>query len=114
MVCGLNLAKVAGPSVRQEYLERANTEFGHLRFRIIDLGQHACSTTGACFWLCLAAGLKNCNWQIDPQALPGLQGYACHLEELRGMSVHELDGARPAAIQHTPLGLFAYHLRQYM
>ena len=49
VVCGINVEKLASDAVRDEYIERANAEFGHFRFVVVDLGQHACSTTWACF-----------------------------------------------------------------
>ena len=48
--------KLAGGEVAAQHGRRAQTEF-HFTPRVRDLGQHAGDATGACFWLCLAAGL---------------------------------------------------------
>ena len=45
---------LAGESTRAEYVRRAGEHFGCGGFSVLDLGQYAASTTGACFWLCLA------------------------------------------------------------
>ena len=34
VVCGINVEKLASVAVRDDYLARANTEFGHLRFKV--------------------------------------------------------------------------------
>ena len=95
-------------------MERATAEFGHLRFVVVDLGQHACSTTGACFWLCLAAGLSGSDWHIDAQALPGIADCESLLAEIRQSAPHVLDRAPSNDIEHSAVGRLAYRLRQYM
>jgi len=95
-------------------MERATAEFGHLRFVVVDLGQHACSTTGACFWLCLAAGLSVSDWHIDAQALPGIADCESLLAEIRQSAPHVLDRAPSNDIEHSAVGRLAYRLRQYM
>ena len=72
-------------------MERATAQFGHLRFVVVDLGQHACSTTGACFWLCLSAGLSVSDWHIHAQALPGIADCESLLAEIRQSAPHLLD-----------------------
>ena len=64
VVCGLGHELLASQTVRQEYAQRAQEEFV-LRVRVVDLGQHAGPTTGACFWLCLAGALSTCGWELD-------------------------------------------------
>ena len=114
IVCGINVEKLASGPVRNAYLERANAEFRHLRFKVVDLGQHADSTTGACFWLCLAAGLSECDWHIDTQALPGIADCENLLAEVRLAAPHLLDNAPSRDIEHSAVGRLAYRLRQYM
>lgn len=114
VVCGINVEKLASVAVRNEYIERANAEFGHLRFAVVDLGQHACSTTGACFWLCLAAGLSGCDWHIDAQDMPGIADCESLLAEMRQSSPHLLDRAPSNDVEHSAVGRFAYRLRQHM
>ena len=116
MVFSLNLVEVAGHSVREEYLERVKAvpDYSSLAFRVVDLGQHAFKTTGACFWLCLAAGLSRCQWSGDAHALPGISDCYQLLSEVRAMPLVSLDGANREAIEHTSLGIFAYKLRQHM
>ena len=48
-------------SVRTQYQERARAEL-HVNVAVVDFGQYAGRTTGACFWLCLAAGLSSSRW----------------------------------------------------
>ena len=112
-VIRLNTEKVACVSVRQDYEQRATDDL-LLGLQAVDLGEHAASTTGACFWLCLAAGLSQCDWQLDIQALPGLSDYHQHSADLRSMPLRALDRAPRGDIEHTPLGRFAFGLRQYM
>ena len=84
---------------------------------MVDLGQHAGETTGACFWLSLAAGLSQGSWQIDSQALPGLADATALLEQLRAMpkqNLHKLDNKGKEHIQSTELGRFAERLRHFM
>ena len=114
VVCGINVEKLASVAVRNDYLERANAEFGHLSFVVVDLGQHACSTTGACFWLCLAAGLSRCDWHIDAQVLPGIADCESLLAEIREGAPHLLDKAPSRDVEHSALGRLAYRLRQYI
>ena len=114
VVCGINLPRLASAAVRGEYLARATAEFGHLRFAVVDLGQYAHSTTGACFWLCLAAGLSACDWQIDAQALPGIADCCGLLAEIRQSSPQLLDRAPGGDIEYSAVGCLAYRLRQYM
>ena len=72
-VVRLSLEKVATVLVRQDYEQTARDDL-LVDSPAVHLGEHAASTTGACFWLCLAAGLSQCNWLLDTQALPGLSG----------------------------------------
>ena len=47
----------ADQALRADYGQRAVSDL-QKRVHVIDLGQHAGETTGACFWLCLTAGLS--------------------------------------------------------
>ena len=49
-------AKLGNDEVTTQYSQRARNEF-NFEPVVLDLGQYAGRTTGACFWLCLAAGL---------------------------------------------------------
>ena len=96
-------------SVRTQYQERALAEL-HLNVAVVDFGQHAGRTTGACFWLCLAAGLSSSRWVPDqalPDAIPTL------LEQTRALDLQSLDRARSSVVKDSPLGLLAASLRQF-
>ncbi len=112
-VLQMNLEKVSGSAVRSEYVQRAREHF-HRDFHVVDLGQHAASTTGACFWLCLAAGLSKSGWRIEAHALPGLADSVELLADVQAMPLVDLDGKPGRDIAQTPLGRFAFKLRQYM
>ena len=56
--------------VLTQYSQRARDEF-QFDARVWDLGQFAGRTSGACFWLCLAAGLAERGPNVLAQALPG-------------------------------------------
>jgi hypothetical protein len=111
-----DFSKVASSAVRTQYLQRAQALPGLLghAVRIVDLGQHAGTSTAACFWLCLAAGLSKCDWRVDAQAWPGLVGCSALLGGMMQMAIPDLDGKPRQAIYESPLGRFAYRLRQYM
>ena len=66
----VDCAKLGEDDVLTQYSQRAQRE---LNFdpRIWDLGQFVGRTTGACFWLCLAAGLAECGPYALAQTLPG-------------------------------------------
>ena len=101
---------------RSEYKRRAANDL-HKQVEVVDLGQHAGATTGACFWLSLAAGLSRGRWRIDSQAWPGLADAAPLLAQVRAMdlaALMKLNKAPATAVRKTPLGLFAERLRRYM
>jgi len=112
-VRSVNLQERGSLAVREQYEHRAQADL-RMHLGAIDLGQHAGGTTGACFWLCLAAGLSRANWHLDTQALPGLADASALFQEVRTMQARTLDQARPGDIQHTPLGQFAEKLRLFM
>ena len=77
---------------------------------MLDYGQYAGNTTGACFWLCLAAGLAECKMDVLGQALPA--GHPAHqlVEELR---MHNIEDRALRATPSSVLGRLAVSLRQY-
>ena len=103
-----------GDPVRAQYEARALADLG-LNVVAVDLGQYAGTTTAACFWLALAAGLSRLEWEIPAQALLGLGEAAELLSQTRRMQLRDLDqkdaGVR---LQATPVGLVAEQLRKYM
>ena len=104
---------LAGAPVRAVYRARALADLG-LDVGVVDLGQHAGQTTGACFWLCLAAGLASAGWQpavVSGQALPAVVGPL--LAEVRAMDLHALDALTGAAVGDTALGTLAAVLRAH-
>ena len=76
----------------------------------VDLDQHAGRTTGACFWLCLAAGLSSSRWVPD-QALPA--AISTLLDQTRALDLRSLDRARASVIKDSPLGSLAAALREF-
>ena len=96
--------------LRMDFEQRAVNEL-QKRVRMVDLGQYAGQTNGACFWLCLAAGLSRGSWKIDAQALPGLSEAVPLLQEVRAMNVHTLPLER---IAQSSLGRFAEKIRLFM
>ena len=101
-------------SVRTQYQERALRDL-HLHVAVVDLGQHARRTTGACFWLCLAAGLASSSWVPDqalPVTIPILleQSRALDLRSLNGLCYHQ---ATSSDIRDGPLGSLAAAIREY-
>ena len=112
-VLHIDLTKAAAASVREEYEQRAQQEF-HKHFIVVDFGQHAASTIGACFWLCLAAGLSRSAWQPGAHTLLSSADTLQLLRGVRAMPLIALDGAPPSRIEHTALGRLAYKLRKHM
>ena len=93
--------------VLTQYSQRARSEF-NFDPRVWDLGQAAGSTTGACFWLCLAAGLAECGPHVLAQALPG----PCAVRQSVGELVAQgVQGSVDAGVCHAPLGIVAEALR---
>ena len=96
-------------SVRTQYKNRALAEL-HMNVAVVDLGQHAGRTTGACCWLCLVAGLSSSRWVPDqtlPAAIPKL------LDQTRALDLRSLDRARGSVIKDRPLGSLAAALREF-
>ena len=90
-----------------QYSQRTQSEF-NFEPRLWDLGQLAGRTTGACFWLCLAAGLAERGPQALAQALPGDCPARQSVDELRALGVQQ---CVDAGVRHSPLGVVAEALR---
>ncbi len=99
--------KLGDNEVTTQYSQRARSEF-NFEPLVLDLGQYAGRTTGACFWLCLAAGLAERAPRVLAQTLPGSP------EERRAVGQLCDVGARASAVgdhRRTPLGVVAEALR---
>ena len=106
-VRGADCSKLGGDDVLTQYSQRAQSE---LNFdpRLWDLGQVAGRTTGACFWLCLAAGLAERGPHAFAQALPGDCPEQPAVHELIALGVQR---CVDAGVRHSPLGVVAEALR---
>ena len=110
----INESMLTGTPVREQYQQRALHDL-NLQVQVVDFGPYAGTSTSACFWLCLAAGLSTSSWQVPPQALPGLEPATSLLREMQEkIPLVNLDGAPASQIQNSPLGRLAFLLRQYM
>jgi len=109
VVKSIKCEDLARPSVTAQYAARAR-ELYDVDVEVLDLGQYAGPTSGACFWLCLAAGLAECTAHVVPQALPGAHRVCTALAKLRAQG---LSAAVAAGARLSPLGLFAVALRDY-
>ena len=80
-----------------------------------DLGQYAGATSGACFWLGLAAGLAECNEDVLGQALPAEHQARTCVAQLRseGAIFRRAIYSAPADVRYSVLGEPAEALRQY-
>ncbi len=103
----LDSDKLGDNEVTTQYSQRARSEF-NFEPLVLDLGQYAGRTTGACFWLCLAAGLAERAPHVLVEALPGSPEERRAVEQLCDV------GARASAVgdhRRTPLGAVAEALR---
>ena len=71
---------------------------------VLDYGQYAGDTSGACFWLCLAAGLAAINADVLGQAVPAEHTARTLLEQLR---MEDVDHPVTIATRHSVLGRLA-------
>ncbi len=62
-IATLQEKELIGDSVFSQYTQRVSDSFG-LAVVVWDLGQYAGATSGACFWLSLAAGLAQCDEDV--------------------------------------------------
>ena len=106
-VRALGLAGSHREEAQTQYSQRARDEF-HFDPVVLDLGQFAGRTAGACFWLCLAAGLAECGPDVCSHALPGQSTARLALAELRAEGVQR---CMEAGVRHSPLGRAAEALR---
>ena len=82
---------------------------------VFDLGQYAGQTSGACCWLCLAAGLAECNEDVLGQALPAEHdalAVVAHLRSEGAIFRHAIYND-PVDIRYSALGKLAARLREY-
>ena len=98
-----------GDSVFSQYTQRVSDSFG-LALVVLDLGQYAGATSGACFWLSLAAGLVQCDEDVLGQALPAENPARALLDQLRSQSIAH---CMAAGVQRSALGLPAQALRMH-
>ena len=104
-VATVNLDLLAGQFTLQQYEERAREECQR-EFKAYDLGHLAGKTSGACFWLCLAAGLQECAPAILIRLLSHNDAVSELLENGWRSFISE-------AVKSTPLGLTAEALRKH-
>ena len=100
-------AKLGNDEVTTQYSQRARNEF-NFEPVVLDLGQYAGRTTGACFWLCLAAGLAECAPHVLAQALPGISDARGAVAHLGAQGVRACAGGDH---RRTSLGVVAETLR---
>ena len=100
-------AKLGNDEVTTQYSQRARNEF-NFEPVVLDLGQYAGRTTGACFWLCLAAGLAECAPHVLAQALPGIADARGAVAHLGAQGVRACAGGDH---RRTSLGVVAETLR---
>ena len=112
-VISSGIARLCDMSVRNQYEARVREDLGR-RATVVDLGQYAAGTSGACFWLCLAAGLSRCDWAMpeDSHAFnnvdPGL------MDKVAAMTHEQLDvGCNSRVLEHTAVGDLALRLRRH-
>ena len=81
---------------------------------VVDLGQHARGTTGACFWLCLAAGLSRIGWNAPAASDAFSDSEPALVHRVAAMSFEDLNvGCRSRALDKSPVGELAARLRQH-
>ena len=106
-----SVSRLCDMSVREQYETRSQED---LQFHadIVDLGQHAGGTTGACFWLSLAAGLSRTGWTIPIQSDAFADVSPTLLRRVSEMSVTDMNvGCRSRALDSSPVGELAVRLR---
>ena len=96
-----------------QYKARAAEDLD-LKVEVFDFNEQAGETTGACFWLSLAAGLVSLKPadrdRLSPTALPADKSL---LQLAAGQSLTVLHNAGPAVIRDSALGRFAAALRAH-
>ena len=101
--------QLARGEVVAQYMKRAQEAYD-FAVTVWDLGQYAGRTSGACFWLSLAAGLAEISGDVLAQALPGDHPACAFLAEVR---VCGIASAMKGVARTSPLGLCAEALRSY-
>ena len=86
-----------------------------LAMTVWDFGQYAGRTSGACFWLCLAAGLAESKEGALTQVLPGHHAACLSLARLRskGVRARALPSPRRADLGTRAGASRKYFLRWY-
>ena len=107
-VIHMDLETPAGDDMFAEYTQRAHEHY-QVNVTVLDFGQYAGRTSGACFWLCLAAGLAESKEGVLTQVLPGQHAACLSLARLRSKGVQ----ACLPDPRHTDLGMCAEALRKY-
>ena len=92
-----------------ECTQRAHEHY-QVNVAVWDFGQHAGRTSGACFWLCLAAGLAESKEGVLTQVLPGHHAACLSLARLRSKGVRACALPSP---RRTDLGTRVEALRKY-
>ena len=82
--------------------ERVELQDLSLQVEICDFNECAGDTTGACFWLCLAAGLTELKDDIRRLSETALPAAAAFLQQATGQSLTALHNAVPVAIRASP------------
>ena len=100
-VKGIEATQLAQGEVVAQYMKRAQEAYD-FAMTVWDLGQYAGRTSGACFWLSLAAGLAETSGDVLAQALPGDHPARTLLAELR---VCGIASAMKSVARISPLGL---------
>ena len=96
----LDSDKLGDDEVTTQYSQRARSEF-NFEPLVLDLGQYAGRTTGACLWLCLTAGLVERAPHVLAQALTG----NCDARQaVAHLIAQNVQGCGDGGVRHTPLG----------
>ena len=113
----MGLERLADLSVRGQYERRSREELGSPS-QCVDLGQYAHGTTGACFWLSLAAGLSRTAWRMPEHGnVSAEDADVIHtlLLETSRMTQADMDvGCQSRALNESAVGRLAYRLRRLM
>ena len=91
------------------YKQRAHDHY-QISVAVWDFGQYAGRTSGACFWLCLAAGLAESSGEGLAEALPSDHPVCLSLDRVRAKGVPACAGEDH---RNTELGVCAEALRSY-
>ena len=99
--------RLAGSAVFEQYRQRARDDCG-IEVSVRDLGQYAGQTSGACFWLSIAASFAEADTDVLAQVLPADHRARQLQSQFRG---HALTAGVAEGVRHSALGLCAEALR---